>query len=209
MNTPKNKILSIVLLTIFVIAIIYGIITQNVKAETIEQYEIKIEENNNRITALEEIKTQLHVTAELLRNNNFVNNGLDASLSQKWHECHDNQISLVNENAELEDKITKLKNKKRHVGNFKITHYCPCKTCNGSWNGITASGTKVTPYKTIAVDPKIVPLGSKVYIEGYGIFIAEDTGSAIKGNKIDLCVGSHSEAYARGVLHNVPVYIIS
>ena len=66
----------------------------------------------------------------------------------------------------------------------------------------------MTPYRTIAVDPTVIPLGSEVEINGQ-IYIAEDTGSAIKGNKIDLCVRSHSEAYARGVLRNVPVYIVA
>lgn len=207
MNTQKNKILLIILHAIIIVAIIYGVITQNVRAATIEQYKANVEENNNKISAIEEIKAQLHNTAELLRNNEYVNNGFDTLLGQKWHECNNIQTSLTDENIELENKITELRNSKRFVGNFKITHYCPCKTCNGSWGGKTALGTIMTPYRTIAVDPRVIPLGSKVEING-GIYIAEDTGGAIKGNRIDLCVSSHSEAYKRGVLNNVPVYII-
>ena len=66
----------------------------------------------------------------------------------------------------------------------------------------------MTPNRTIAVDPRIIPLGSKVEINGR-IYIAEDTGGAIKGNRIDMCVSSHSEAYAKGVLNNVPVYVVT
>lgn len=51
--------------------------------------------------------------------------------------------------------------------------------------------------RTIAVDPKIIPLGSRVKI-GDKIYIAEDTGGAIKGKRIDLFVGSHSEAMRFG-----------
>jgi uncharacterized protein YabE (DUF348 family)/3D (Asp-Asp-Asp) domain-containing protein len=55
---------------------------------------------------------------------------------------------------------------------------------------ITASGKPVkrnsNGYSTIAVDPRIIPMGTKVYVEGYGYAVAEDTGSAIKGNKIDV-----------------------
>ena len=49
--------------------------------------------------------------------------------------------------------------------------------------------------------------GSRVEINGQ-IYIAEDTGGAIKGNRIDMCVSSHAEAYRRGVLYNVPVHIV-
>lgn len=77
-------------------------------------------------------------------------------------------------------------------GLFTITTYCPCAVCNGGYTG-TAIGTSVTPGRTIAVDPSVIPLGTTVYIEGVGTRIAEDTGGAIKGNKIDLAVGSHGE----------------
>ena len=55
-------------------------------------------------------------------------------------------------------------------------------------SGSTATGTKPMEGRTIAVDPDIIPLGSTVYIEGYGIRIAEDTGAYIKGNRIDLYI---------------------
>ena len=46
--------------------------------------------------------------------------------------------------------------------------------------------------KMMAVDPKVIPLGSKVWVEGYGEAIAGDTGGAIKGNRIDILLGSDS-----------------
>lgn len=184
--------------------------TSTVQANSIEQYETQIETNNSQISTIEEIKSQLHITAELFRNNEYINNGLADILSQKWHECNDYQNSKSNENIELQTKVDELKkqqSKRKFVGNFKITHYCPCTTCNGSWGSKTALGTTMTPYRTIAVDPKVIPLGSKVEVNGK-TYIAEDTGEAIKGNRIDICVSSHSECYRLGVLHNVPVYIV-
>ena len=64
----------------------------------------------------------------------------------------------------------------RRLGNFKLTFYCPCVRCNGRSDGLTRSGTIAQEGRTIAVDPKVIPLGSRVYIDGYGVFIAEDTG---------------------------------
>lgn len=84
---------------------------------------------------------------------------------------------------------------------FTITHYCPCPKCCGKYSdGITATGTIATEGRTIAVDKDVIPLGSKVYIEGLGEFIAEDTGSGVKGNHIDMFVNSHTEAINRGVI---------
>lgn len=179
-------------------------------ASTIDQYEAQIEANITQINNLEELKESLHATAELLRANDYINHDFDSILGQKWFECNDYQVEKENENEELQAEINRIKeeqNKKKFVGNFKITHYCPCSICNGSWGNKTALGTTLTPYRTIAVDPKVIPLGSKVEINGK-TYIAEDTGGAIKGYRIDMCVASHSEAYRKGVLTNVPVYIV-
>lgn len=50
----------------------------------------------------------------------------------------------------------------------------------------------------IAVDPSIIPMGTRVFIPGYGVAVAADTGGAIRGNKIDLAFDSRSEAFAWG-----------
>lgn len=64
-------------------------------------------------------------------------------------------------------------------------------------SGVTANGTNLRANpnaKVIAVDPKVIPLGSRVYVEGYGEAIAADTGGAIKGNKIDVFFPSQDSA---------------
>lgn len=69
-------------------------------------------------------------------------------------------------------------------------------TCEGC-SGITATGINLIDnpnQKVISVDPSVIPLGSKVYVEGYGEAIAGDTGGAIKGNKIDVFIPSKQEA---------------
>ena len=94
------------------------------------------------------------------------------------------------------------------LGSYKLTFYCPCEICNGALGvGQTASGAAPAEGRTIAVDSSIIPLGSRVYIEGYGTFIAEDTGSAIKNNKIDIFVSTHSRAEELGVQY-ANVYLL-
>ena len=95
---------------------------------------------------------------------------------------------------------------KVNLGRFKITHYCPCYICTGGWGNNTASGTRPTAGRTIAVDRSVIPLGSKVEINGH-VYIAEDTGGAIRGNKIDIFVNDHATALAYGVYYT-DVYLI-
>ena len=80
----------------------------------------------------------------------------------------------------------------------EATAYTPyCAGCSG----ISAAGINLranSDLKLIAVDPNVIPLGTKVWVEGYGYAVAGDTGGAIKGNKIDILVHSKSEAYSWG-----------
>ena len=85
-----------------------------------------------------------------------------------------------------------------------ITFYC-CEgrphIC-GTGTGITASGRRVTPYVSCAVDTDIIPLGSTIMIEHNGGMVylrADDTGPVVKGDHIDIAVKGHSEALSQGV----------
>lgn len=76
----------------------------------------------------------------------------------------------------------------------------------------TASGRKAVRnpdgYSTISVDPRVLPYGTKVFVEGYGFAIAADTGSAIKGNTIDVYFNTYKEACRWGVKY-VKVYVLN
>ncbi len=87
----------------------------------------------------------------------------------------------------------------------KTTAYCNCRSCCGKWSGgATASGKMPKQGRTIAVDKNVIPLGSKVEIDGK-IYIAEDTG--VKGNWIDVFFAKHSDALKYGVQYKtVKVY---
>jgi 3D (Asp-Asp-Asp) domain-containing protein len=96
------------------------------------------------------------------------------------------------------------------VLNIVATAYAPGPHDNGKWGNLTHIGTNVRP-GIIAVDPKVIPLKSRVYIEfadGHGIYAtAEDTGGAIKGNRIDIAMWTVAEAYQFG-MQKVKVYIL-
>ena len=94
------------------------------------------------------------------------------------------------------------------IGEFTITAYCACEKCCGKdpshpAYGITASGTEATQGRTIATDPSVMPTGMVVYFDGIdgltGGYIAEDTGAAIKGNKIDRYFDGQQVALEGGV----------
>ncbi len=82
---------------------------------------------------------------------------------------------------------------------------------SGGADATTAIGTSVRRnpdgYSTVAVDPRVIPLGTKLYIEGYGLAIAEDTGGAVIGNKVDVYFDSYAEAANWG-RRQVNVYIL-
>lgn len=118
--------------------------------------------------------------------------------------------------AELEEELRKEAERKaaeeeaKHwkQDSFRITAYCNCSECCGKWaDGKTASMTTACEGRTVAVDPNVIPLGSKVVIDGH-TYIAEDTGSAIKGNRIDLYISDHSRASDYGVKYKTVDYRI-
>jgi len=71
----------------------------------------------------------------------------------------------------------------------------------------TATGLRAE-YGVVAVDPRVIPLGTKVFVEGYGFAIAADTGGAIKGNRIDLCMATDAMCRQFG-RRKVKVHILS
>ena len=107
----------------------------------------------------------------------------------------------ANENELIEAALLARSHKLEDV---TITFYC-CEEyphiC-GTGTGITASGRRVTPYVSCAVDPDFIPLGSTIMIEYNGEMVylrADDTGPAVNGNHIDIAVSGHQEALSLGV----------
>lgn len=88
------------------------------------------------------------------------------------------------------------------------TGYEPGPISTGEWaDGLTFTGLKAQR-GVIAVDPTVIPLGTRLYVEGYGEGIAADIGGAIKGNRLDLCFDTYNEAIQWG-RKTVKVYILA
>lgn len=88
---------------------------------------------------------------------------------------------------------------------YKITAYCSCSKCCGKKTGRTASGTKATAGRTVAASN--FKFGTKLKINGK-TYVVEDRGGAVKGNKIDVYMNSHSAALAWGVKY-LPVEVLN
>lgn len=88
----------------------------------------------------------------------------------------------------------------QNVSTFYVESTAYTAECSGC-SGVTATGMNLKENpgaKVIAVDPNVIPLGSKVWVEGYGYAVAGDTGGAINGKRIDLFMPSHSDASSWG-----------
>ncbi|WP_124065977.1 3D domain-containing protein [Clostridium sp. E02] len=92
------------------------------------------------------------------------------------------------------------------LGNFKTTAYCPCRKCSGKWGGRTSTGTIAAPEHTISVDPRVIPYGSHIMINGV-TYTAEDCGGGVKGNHIDIFFPTHAETRAYGT-QTIEVYLV-
>ncbi len=126
-------------------------------------------------------------------------------IAKAKEEAKAREIAKAKEEAKAREAIKAKEESKNNTQSAKreltvvATAYTADPSENGTYGGrvLTAMGHDLTAnpnMRIIAVDPKVIPLGSKVWVEGYGEAIAGDTGSAIKGNRIDVLMGSKSKA---------------
>ncbi|MGG3551244.1 cell wall-binding protein EntB [Bacillus anthracis] len=126
-------------------------------------------------------------------------------IAKAKEEAKAREIAKAKEEAKAREALKEKEESKNNAQSAKreltvvATAYTADPSENGTYGGrvLTAMGHDLTAnpnMRIIAVDPKVIPLGSKVWVEGYGEAIAGDTGSAIKGNRIDVLMGSKSKA---------------
>lgn len=167
-----------------------------------------IDSSSSSISALQNAVTTLKDLIPQLSTNNVIN---------KANSYVSKGNSLIDQKKKDEDKKKEENNSNSNSNNNSSNSGPYLKTLTVeataySGHTITAMGTKPVRdpngISTIAVDPNVIPLGSKVFIPGYGYAIAADTGGVILGNKIDLFMNSKEECIAFG-RQTVTVHIIS
>ncbi|WP_100332396.1 3D domain-containing protein [Bacillus xiapuensis] len=123
---------------------------------------------------------------------------------KQWNNLKSNNIAIGKKLIVSKSAVRKAKpaaSGKKVVKELSVRSTAYTASCRGC-SGITATGInlkKNPKAKVIAVDPKVIPLGTKVYVEGYGEAVAGDKGGAIKGNKIDVFFPTKKQAYRWGV----------
>lgn len=122
--------------------------------------------------------------------------------------------SLLNDRSSLtpsaikeNDSLTGAPENYRRVLDMTATAYAPGPLDNGKWNNLNYVGG-IVKKGVVAVDPKVIPMGTKLWVEGYGPAVADDQGSAIKGNRIDLAFNDRQEALDYGI-QKVKVYVLN
>lgn len=134
---------------------------------------------------------------DMLWNLAFIQEEADLTVETRQRLIHEGKEAL----APAQPEKTQEKNEDTVIKEVDVKATAYTAYCDGCI-GITKTGVDLRANpdeKVIAVDPAVIPLGSKVYVEGFGYATAEDTGSAIKGNRIDIFIPSREEALEYGV----------
>lgn len=150
-------------------------------------------------------------------NINNIDNSINIDFKSK-SETIINDLNIHNKNIEekkVDDALSTTNSDNIKIESNPTNNYKEVYTMmSTAYAGDTITYMGTTPVRdpdgisTIAVDPSIIPLGSKVYIPGYGLAIASDTGELIKGNRIDLFLNSEDECINWGV-QTVSLYLIA
>ncbi|MBC5996719.1 hypothetical protein EAI30_06405 [Romboutsia ilealis] len=174
---------------------------------------------NTKSYAAENTSINIEKTAQGYVNANTVNFRSEGSLDAKVYYTLDKNedIQIVSKESDWTKVIHNNKTgyvyskyiseKSNQVSNID---YKTMNVTATAYAGDTITSTGTTPkWGTIAVDPSVIPYGTKVYIPEFDkIFIAEDTGSAIKGNKIDIFMDTEEHCNTWGV-KKIDIYVLS
>ena len=110
-------------------------------------------------------------------------------------------VELVNDppilGTEIVESVGEPHEEWESLGKWKLSFYCPCRRCSGSWGHRTSSGATCQEGVTAAC--AILPAGTRVKIDGYGERIVQDTGAGVRGQHLDIFMESHSRCLDHGI----------
>lgn len=182
-------------------------VKEELASEAID-FDVVLEEDSNLESGLEEVKQEGAAGEKEVLYEIVYKNGKEFSKTVKSSKV---VVEPVNKIVTQGTRRT-FASRDGQLLNYKSVLYVESTAYSGG--GVTATGTvpvrDPNGISTIAVDPRVIPLGSLVYVEGYGKAIAADTGGAIKGNIVDVYLNSNEEAINNwGRKYNVPIYILA
>lgn len=156
--------------------------------------------SNSKQVAQKEEQKQTQTTNKETKNNNTA--ASEPKQQQQKQETKQNQTASnsKSESAKSTEQSTNSKPQQEAGKTMTVEATAYTAFCDGC-SGTTSTGIDLRSnpnQKVIAVDPSVIPLGSKVHVEGYGTAVAGDIGGAIKGNRIDVFIPSKDEAYKWG-----------
>lgn len=191
-------------LLIVVLAVVVVLIGELNYSDILESHERDLYQLQDEITELQ--KNNKNLQSEIKRldvNDNGIiikmsdieedmNNQIK-SLAPKVEQAPPVKDSVVNAKVNTpKSKDERLSGRGEPLGTFEATAYTDDVASQGKWVGQTATG-RDPAVGVIAVDPNIIPLNTKLHVEGYGDCVAGDTGGAIKGKRIDIFLNSSNE----------------
>lgn len=141
----------------------------------------------------------------VIRRNVYYNEAsIEVEMAQVVDATANEQVIEEIQEENLEEKEEKTIT---YLGNFFLTCYCPCEVCSEGWGHKTATGAYATEFRTVAVDPSVIPYGTHLLINGIE-FIAEDCGGAIGDNRIDIFREHHKDCFDEEWNGWADVYVI-
>lgn len=217
----RTTIIAALIIAFAVIGTTYAVNQYNISQlqSDIKNISAEIDSDNEEVANIDETKESLHIAADNLRKLSTTSDSLSttvSSLSSAWSEIDIAQTNLRSKITENKNTLTQLsaeleeleRKQGKFLGVFTTTAYW-----SGEGGNITSTGKIPQVGRTIAVDPSVIPYGTKLHIikhntgEDLGYRIAEDCGGAIKGNRLDLFLGTDSECRAWG-RQPIDVYIV-
>lgn len=161
-----------------------------------------INELESAVSTLNQLIPQLNIDSVKEAANNSVQAAKNKIESLKAEEAKKAEEAAKNNAANSSNTTSSNNSSSQPSSDGKYKKTLSMEATAYSGGTLTAMGLKPVRdpggISTIAVDPSVIPLGSKVYIPGYGYAIASDTGGVIKGNIIDLYMNSHDECISWG-----------
>ncbi len=156
---------------------------------------------------MKKLLTTTFITVFFIIGSAFCALASENTLSEQAQQTEDAAADQDQQEAEVTETAEEHASHLVSLGVFKTTGYCPCKSCSEGWGRTTSTGAIASAHHTIAVDPRVIPYGTQVMINGV-VYTAEDKGGGVRGHHIDIFFDTHAETRQHGT-QNAEVFLLT